>query len=283
MGSAAVMVLGVINLFGDRGRWRRPRRRRLSTEPAWPDGRRPACPARDRQHQCRGRPAGRRIWRARPGSWPMRQTAARGRRGRAWAMPEGNFAATLVLRPPERPEQVALRSFVAALALFDAFAAATGRPSSFALKWPNDVLLNGGKVAGILLESAGQGGGGRPSRHRHRRQPRRRARRRPGRARRAAPGQPAGRDRQPGRRPRSSSTCWPPPMPRARRSSPPTGSRRSATPGCTAPPGWARRITARTGGATSRPARFETVDAAGNLVLSTAEGRRAIPAADVFF
>ena len=86
-----------------------------------------------------------------------RQTAARGRRGRAWAMPEGNFAATLVLRPDESPEVVALRSFVAALALFDAFVAASGRLEPFALKWPNDVLLNGGKVAGILLESVGKG------------------------------------------------------------------------------------------------------------------------------
>lgn len=87
------------------------------------------------------------------------QTAARGRRGRAWAMPAGNFAATLLLHPTEPPEVVALRSFVAALALFDAFVAATGRPEPFALKWPNDVLLNGGKVAGVLLESAGQGRG----------------------------------------------------------------------------------------------------------------------------
>ncbi len=86
------------------------------------------------------------------------QTAARGRRGRAWANPAGNFAATLVLRPTEPPEQVALRSFVAALALFDAFVALTGRAERFALKWPNDVLLNGGKVAGILLEALGQGG-----------------------------------------------------------------------------------------------------------------------------
>ena len=39
------------------------------------------------------------------------------------------------------PEEVALRSFVASLALFDAFVEATGRPQSFALKWPNDVLI----------------------------------------------------------------------------------------------------------------------------------------------
>ncbi|SEL48881.1 BirA family transcriptional regulator, biotin operon repressor / biotin-[acetyl-CoA-carboxylase] ligase [Roseivivax marinus] len=87
--------------------------------------------------------------------WVMarRQTAGRGRRGRAWANPEGNFAATLVLQPREAPGVVALRSFVAALALFDAMVAVTGRADPFALKWPNDVLLNGGKVAGILLET----------------------------------------------------------------------------------------------------------------------------------
>ena len=85
------------------------------------------------------------------------QTAGRGRRGRAWLWSKDNFTATLLLRPTEAPEELALRSFVAALALFDAFAQATGRAETFALKWPNDVLLNGGKVAGILLESQGQG------------------------------------------------------------------------------------------------------------------------------
>ncbi len=88
----------------------------------------------------------------------LHQTAARGRRGRVWANPQGNFAATLVMRPSEPPERVALRSFVAALALRDACILATGRPAAFTLKWPNDVLLNGGKVAGILLESTGAGG-----------------------------------------------------------------------------------------------------------------------------
>ncbi|MEP2532842.1 biotin--[acetyl-CoA-carboxylase] ligase [Shimia sp.] len=90
----------------------------------------------------------------------LRQTAGRGRRGRAWVDPAGNFAASLVMRPSESAEQVALRSFVASVALFEAFATATGRPECFSLKWPNDVLLNGGKVAGILLESAGMSGGG---------------------------------------------------------------------------------------------------------------------------
>ncbi|APX25563.1 biotin--[acetyl-CoA-carboxylase] ligase [Salipiger profundus] len=86
----------------------------------------------------------------------LRQIAGRGRRGRPWADPQGNFAATLLLMPREAPQVVALRSFVASLALYDAFAAATGRVDGLSLKWPNDVLLNGGKVAGILLESLGQ-------------------------------------------------------------------------------------------------------------------------------
>lgn len=88
-----------------------------------------------------------------------RQTAARGRRGRAWVAPEGNFFATLVMRPAGDPALAAQRSFVAALALADALALAVGPAAALALKWPNDVLLNGGKVAGILLEAAGQGAG----------------------------------------------------------------------------------------------------------------------------
>ncbi|MEP3345479.1 MAG: biotin--[acetyl-CoA-carboxylase] ligase [Litoreibacter sp.] len=86
------------------------------------------------------------------------QTAAHGRRGRTWSNPKGNFAGTLVLHPKEPPELVSLRSFVAALALFDTCVALTGRAEAFTLKWPNDVLLHGGKLAGILLASAGQGG-----------------------------------------------------------------------------------------------------------------------------
>lgn len=89
----------------------------------------------------------------------LNQTRARGRRGRSWANPKGNFAAALVMRPDEAPGRAALRSFVAALAVLDACVAVTGRPDGFALKWPNDVLLNGGKLAGILLESTGAGAG----------------------------------------------------------------------------------------------------------------------------
>lgn len=83
------------------------------------------------------------------------QSAGRGRRARPWSSPQGNFHGTLVLKPPEPPETVSLRSFAAALALRDAFVQLTGLPQSFTLKWPNDVLCNGGKIAGILLEAQG--------------------------------------------------------------------------------------------------------------------------------
>ncbi len=83
------------------------------------------------------------------------QTAARGRRGRVWATPKGNFAGTLMMRRVDAPAVAALRSFVASLALRRVFVAVTRGEGAFALKWPNDVLLNDGKVAGILLETIG--------------------------------------------------------------------------------------------------------------------------------
>lgn len=84
-----------------------------------------------------------------------RQTAARGRRGRAWATPPGNFAASLLLTLDGDPAEMARHSFVAALGLAAALDAVTGRPELFRLKWPNDVLLSGAKLAGILLEAHG--------------------------------------------------------------------------------------------------------------------------------
>ncbi|GGE03975.1 BirA family transcriptional regulator, biotin operon repressor / biotin-[acetyl-CoA-carboxylase] ligase [Gemmobacter megaterium] len=87
------------------------------------------------------------------------QTGGRGRRARPWVSPRGNFHATLLMRPAGGAGQAALRSFMAALALHEALAGLTGTPQAFRLKWPNDVLLNGGKVSGILLESLGAQGG----------------------------------------------------------------------------------------------------------------------------
>jgi BirA family biotin operon repressor/biotin-[acetyl-CoA-carboxylase] ligase len=85
------------------------------------------------------------------------QTAARGRRGRVWQAPAGNLNATLIFKPDASPAAAARRSFLAANALFAALSIYVPA-QQLALKWPNDVLLSGGKVAGILLESSGQGG-----------------------------------------------------------------------------------------------------------------------------
>ncbi len=85
------------------------------------------------------------------------QTGPRGRRGKPWQHPRGNFAATFVLKPGGNPASAALRSFSAANALFETLAMYTDR-TRLSLKWPNDVLLNEGKVAGILLESMGTAG-----------------------------------------------------------------------------------------------------------------------------
>jgi BirA family transcriptional regulator, biotin operon repressor / biotin---[acetyl-CoA-carboxylase] ligase len=90
-----------------------------------------------------------------------RQTAGRGRRGRAWVSEPGNLYASLLLTDPAPPQRAAELSLVAALAVHDALAerAAILGPR-LTLKWPNDVLCDGAKLAGILVE--GEGLAGRP-------------------------------------------------------------------------------------------------------------------------
>ena len=81
------------------------------------------------------------------------QTRGRGRQGRKWDSPEGNFYATLVMQLAGPLQSGALRSMVAALALRDSLESVSGGKGVLLTKWPNDILLNGGKVAGILLET----------------------------------------------------------------------------------------------------------------------------------
>ena len=81
-----------------------------------------------------------------------RQTAGRGRRGRSWETGAGNLAATLLLTLDKPPAETALISFVTALAVGD-LAAAYVPPSLVRLKWPNDVMVAGRKVSGVLIES----------------------------------------------------------------------------------------------------------------------------------
>ena len=82
-----------------------------------------------------------------------RQTAGRGRRGRNWETPYDNLAATLLLQPGRRESEWPQLSFVAAIAASD-MAASFAPHARIALKWPNDVLADGRKLAGILLENA---------------------------------------------------------------------------------------------------------------------------------
>ena len=87
----------------------------------------------------------------------LEQTAGRGRRGRAWQSQKGNLAASLLLVFPEGGDLSSL-GFVAGVALAEALAVvAPGAPVS--LKWPNDALLDGKKLSGILLEARTMPGG----------------------------------------------------------------------------------------------------------------------------
>jgi len=82
--------------------------------------------------------------------WSREQTGGRGRRGRHWASPVGNLYSSTILRPDCAAPHAAELGFVAALAVADIVPA----DRQVRLKWPNDVLVDGGKIAGILLESA---------------------------------------------------------------------------------------------------------------------------------
>jgi BirA family biotin operon repressor/biotin-[acetyl-CoA-carboxylase] ligase len=84
--------------------------------------------------------------------WAKNQTAGRGRRGRVWVSSSGNLYFSLVLRPRCRVTVAAQLGFVAAVAL----AGAIGELApniEFRCKWPNDLLANGKKLSGILLET----------------------------------------------------------------------------------------------------------------------------------
>ena len=89
--------------------------------------------------------------------WAQAQTAGRGRRGRNWVSPRGNLHVSLLLRPERPMAEVARLSFAAAVALGEALAELLPPGADLACKWPNDLLLAGRKVAGMLLESAGEG------------------------------------------------------------------------------------------------------------------------------
>ncbi len=88
-----------------------------------------------------------------------RQTQGRGSRGRAWSTPAGNLAISILLRPDLAVRDAACMSLLSGLALAEAVAAILPSGPTLALKWPNDLMLNGQKLAGILLDSHGDGQG----------------------------------------------------------------------------------------------------------------------------
>ncbi len=87
--------------------------------------------------------------------WAREQSGGRGRRGRTWASPPGNLYTSTIVRPACPAARAPELGFACALAVTDIVPA--GR--AVRVKWPNDVLVDGGKVAGILLESAVAAGG----------------------------------------------------------------------------------------------------------------------------
>jgi BirA family biotin operon repressor/biotin-[acetyl-CoA-carboxylase] ligase len=84
----------------------------------------------------------------------LEQTAGRGRHGRAWESPAGNLFASFLLRPPVPPARAGEFGFGSAVAAAEAVEELVPH-MRVACKWPNDVLVDGRKIAGILLESRG--------------------------------------------------------------------------------------------------------------------------------
>ena len=92
--------------------------------------------------------------------WAREQTSGRGRQGRDWRSPPGNLFLSVILQPNVAIDRLGELSFVAAIAAAEAIAGAIADPALVRLKWPNDILLDGGKVAGILMETESAPSGG---------------------------------------------------------------------------------------------------------------------------
>jgi BirA family transcriptional regulator, biotin operon repressor / biotin---[acetyl-CoA-carboxylase] ligase len=85
--------------------------------------------------------------------WARQQLAGRGRRGRSFSSPPGNLYMSVLLRPERPAVEAAQLSFAAALAVGEAATAFLPEPARLRYKWPNDVLIDGRKLSGVLLES----------------------------------------------------------------------------------------------------------------------------------
>lgn len=82
------------------------------------------------------------------------QTGGRGSRGRVWQAPEGNLNLSVLLRPNLRPSESGIYALLAGVAVADALNRHLPPGVTSSLKWPNDVLLDGAKFAGILIDAA---------------------------------------------------------------------------------------------------------------------------------
>ncbi|MGC9268852.1 biotin--[acetyl-CoA-carboxylase] ligase [Acidiphilium sp.] len=82
-----------------------------------------------------------------------RQTAGRGRAGRVWSSPSGNFYASALLRPAIPAAEGGMFALIAGLSLLESLDPMLPHPSPLSLKWPNDLMANGAKLAGILLDA----------------------------------------------------------------------------------------------------------------------------------
>jgi BirA family biotin operon repressor/biotin-[acetyl-CoA-carboxylase] ligase len=85
----------------------------------------------------------------------LQQTAGRGSRGRSWQAPEGNLNLSVLLRPARPAAQAGLFSLLTGIAVTEALEQFFAPPTM--LKWPNDVLLGGAKLAGILIDASPSG------------------------------------------------------------------------------------------------------------------------------
>ena len=85
--------------------------------------------------------------------WAKRQVDGKGRMGREWISEEGNLFVSLLLQPKVALADAAQFSFVTALAVAEALKPVVSEVGTISLKWPNDILLDGRKLGGILLET----------------------------------------------------------------------------------------------------------------------------------
>lgn len=90
----------------------------------------------------------------------LRQTSARGSRGRGWQSPAGNLSLSVLLRPAGTLADAGGWPLLTGVAVVEAARPLLPDPAALSLKWPNDVLLRGRKLAGILIDTALDPAGG---------------------------------------------------------------------------------------------------------------------------